>query len=473
MNTFRPPETAPGFHQNGWSAGGVNRFAIAPHVILETTLAGRWFEVSVNTENVRPMVYTPQTERGGFFNDQEREVSSVQWVEALSVSCDWWGQHVFKLGTDLQVSELNGFSASRPIEIRRLDGSLAERTEFGDRTLQEARGVEFSVFVQDRWRTGSRITSELGLRMDRDPILGRVNWSPRAGAAIGLLPEGRAILRGGYGVFVQRTPLNVAAFPSFEPRRISRFGPDGWPIGPTMTLHNILGDDLHTPRAFVGNIELNQRFGRRQLLKIAVLHRHGSHELILAPDPAAGQLLLRTTGTSRYKELEVTTRHLGGERRDVTISYVWAKGTADLNNYDQFYGNFRSPIIRANEHGMIPTDVRHRLLLRGTIGLPRQWDVVPVLELRSGFPWSAVNEFQDFVGPRNRAGRLPAVRSLDLSLSRPWRYKKYRFRAGLKLYNIFGGKAARDVQNNLTSPDYGAFFNPIERSIGFVLGAAK
>ena len=31
----------------------------------------------------------------------------------------------------------------------------------------------------------------------------------------------------------------------------------------------------------------------------------------------------------------------------------------------------------------------------------------------------------------------------------------------------------RDVQNNLASPDYGKFFNPIQRSIGFVIGTTK
>ena len=173
-----------------------------------------------------------------------------------------------------------------------------------------------------------------------------------------------------------------------------------------------------------------------------------------------GELRLTSTGTSRYRELEATTRYLGGERRDLTLSYVWAKATADLNNYDQFYGNFRNPILRANEHNLIPTDVRHRLLVRGTIGLPGKWDFAPVLELRSGFPWSAVDEFQDFVGPRNRAGRLPAVRTLDFSLTRPWRFRKYRFRAGVKMYNVFGASADRDVQNNLSSPYYGTSTTP-------------
>jgi hypothetical protein len=473
MSTFRPPEVTPDFNQSGWSAGGVDRLAIAPDVVLETTLSGRWFEINVNTDGQGPMVYAPQTQSGSFFNDQEREVGSLQWVEALSLSRDWRGPHVFKFGTDLQRSRFRGFSASRPLEIRRLDGSLAERTVFGGRTTQEVAGLEFGVFAQDRWRVGSRVTFELGLRLDRDAIVERVKWSPRAGVAIGVAPEGRAILRGGFGKFVQRTPLNVEAFPSFEPRTVSRFARDGSPLGAPITFSNLLDADLRTPEAFVGNVEWNQRFGRRVLLKLEFMHRKGSHEFAVAPDAAAGALRLSTTGASRYRELEATTRYLGGERRDITVSYVWARGTGDLNHYDLFFGNLRNPIVRPNENNLIPTDVRHRLLLRGILGLPGRWDFAPLLELRSGFPWSAVDEFQDFVGPRNRTGRLPAVRTLDFTLARPWRFRKYRFRAGLKLYNAFGASAHRDVQNNVTSPDYGAFYNPIERSVGFVFGSAR
>jgi len=474
MNTFRPRETTPDFNQSGLSIGLVDRLAIAPNVVLETTLADRRFEVNVNTAGREPMVYAPQTQSGSFFNDQEREVASQQWVEALSVSNKLGkGDQVFKIGVDAQRSHYDGFSASRPVEIRRLDGSLAEQTIFGPRSTQDVSGVEFALFAQDRWRLGSRATLELGLRLDHDAVVERLNWSPRAGAAVGILPDGRGILRGGFGKFVQRTPLNVEAFPSFEPQVVSRFLPTGLPMGLPRTFHNVLDANLDTPEAYVGNVEWNERFGRRSLLKLAFLRRHGTHEYVLSPDPTSGEIRLASAGTSAYRELEATTRYLGGERRDITLSYVWARGVADLNNYDQFFGNFRNPIIRANEHNLTPTDVRHRLLLRGTIGLPGRWDFAPVAEIRSGFPWSAVDEFQDFVGPRNRAGRLPAVRTLDFSLARPWQIKKYRFRAGVKMYNVFGSAADRDVQNNVTSPAYGSFYNPIERSIGFVVGAAK
>jgi hypothetical protein len=474
MNTFRPEATTPELTQSGVAAGAIDRYAIGPRAVLESTLSVRRFEVNVDGQGLGPMTYMPQTQSGSFFNDQEREVTSTQLVEALSVSHRLWrGDHVFKTGVDYQQSEYDGTSLSRPVEIRRLDGSLAERTVFAPETVQNASGTDLALFAQDRWRLGSRLTLELGFRLDRDPVVEHVNYSPRAGAAISVLPEGRAILRGGYGKFVQRTPLNVEAFSSFESAVVTRYSPLGVPIAPSITFHNVVDGLLHTPEAAVGNVEWNQRFGRRTLVKLAFLRRHGSHEFILVRDPAQGAVLLSANGASAYRELEATARYLKNVRRDITVSYVWARGEADLNNYDQFYGNFRNPILRRNEYNLIPTDVRHRLLVRGTIGLPGQWDFSPVAELRSGFPYSAVDEFEEFVGARNRAGRLPTVRTLDFSLSRPWHFRKYRFRAGLKVYNIFGAAAERDVQNNITSPFYGSFFNPIERSIGFVFGSAK
>jgi carboxypeptidase family protein/TonB-dependent receptor-like protein len=474
MNTFRPPEVTPTFSQNGTSVGVQDRFALSPMIVFESTFAGRWFQIDVGTDRQDPMIYTPETQAGSFFNDQKREVSSAQWIETLSLALDRGrGEHLFKFGLDFQHSGYEGTSASRPLEIRRLDGSLAERSVPGAATEQEVTAAELAVFAQDRWRIGSRVTLELGFRLDREDIIQRVNWSPRGGVTVGVLPEGRGILRGGVGRFRQRTPLNVGAFGQFEERSVTRFGADGVPLGPPVTLVNMPPSELETPEAVTGNVEWNQRFGRRVLFKANYLRRHGEDEYILEPDPAHGEVRLLSNGRSQYWEFEMTGRYLGGERRDITVSYVRSHGAADLNNYDQFYGNLRNPILRPNEHSLIPTDVPHRLLVRGTIGLPGRWDLAPVIEIRSGFPWSAVNEFQDFVGARNRAGRLPRVRNLDLALTRPWTVWKYRVRAGIRVYNIFGASAERDVQSNTASPRYGQFFNPLERSIGFVLGSVK
>ncbi|HET7218795.1 MAG TPA: hypothetical protein VFJ02_12145, partial [Vicinamibacterales bacterium] len=68
--------------------------------------------------------------------------------------------------------------------------------------------------------------------------------------------------------------------------------------------------------------------------------------------------------------------------------------------------------------------------------------------------------------------RLPSVSTLDFTLARPWRFKKYRFTAGIKIYNTFDTGNERDVQNNIASPDFGKFYNPIQRSIGFYVGSS-
>ena len=115
----------------------------------------------------------------------------------------------------------------------------------------------------------------------------------------------------------------------------------------------------------------------------------------------------------------------------------------------------------------------NRLIVRGTIGLPGKWVFSPLYEWRTGFPWSAVNEFQDFVGERNQAGRLPTVSTLDFTLARPWHFRKYSSRPASRSTTLFNAGNDRDVQNNITSPDYGKFYNPIKRSIGFVFGSSK
>ena len=474
LSTFRPEETTPRFSQSGFSAGVADRLILSSHAVLESTLALRTFEVDQKTQGDLPMIYAPQSQSGNFFNRQERNVRSLQFVEALTMSSDWHGQHVFKFGFDFQRSHFDGINFSHDVNSVRLDGSLAERITFSPpSTNPEVTGTEVALFAQDRWRVNDRLNFELGFRSDRDDVVEKVNYSPRLGMSVSVLPEGRGILRGGFGKFAERTPLVVGAFTQYDVQTVSRFASNGTQIVAPITFVHVVDPGLKTPESIVQTVAWDQRFGRRFFFKTAYLHRNGSSAYIVDPDAARGLLTLSSTGESKYWELETTGRFLASEYRDLTVSYVRSHSTRDLNDYDQFYGNFRNPIIRQNENALSPTDVPNRIIVRGTIGLPGQWVFSPLYEWRTGFPWSAVNEFQDFVGPRNQAGRLPAVSTLDFTLARPWHYKKYHFTGGLKVYNVFDTDDERDVQANVTSPDFGTFHNPIQRSIGFVVGSSR
>jgi hypothetical protein len=65
------------------------------------------------------------------------------------------------------------------------------------------------------------------------------------------------------------------------------------------------------------------------------------------------------------------------------------------------------------------------------------------------------------------------VSTLDFTLARPLHFWKFRFSGGIKVYNAFNAGNERDVQTNITSPDFGRFYNPIQRSIGFVVGTSR
>ena len=84
-------------------------------------------------------------------------------------------------------------SVSHQLDVVRLDGSLAERTTYaGGLPTQNVSAMEAAAFVQDRWRLNDRVSLELGIRFDRDAITEGVNYSPRPGMSVSVLPEGRA-----------------------------------------------------------------------------------------------------------------------------------------------------------------------------------------------------------------------------------------------------------------------------------------
>ena len=88
----------------------------------------------------------------------------------------------------------------------------------------------------------------------------------------------------------------------------------------------------------------------------------------------------------------------------------------------------------------------------------------PVLDLRTGFPVSMVDQDRNFVGPRNRAGRYPEFVSLDMQLTKRIRIARHNTIIGIKVFNITDHFNPRDYQDNLASARFGDFFNGVGRT---------
>ena len=124
--------------------------------------------------------------------------------------------------------------------------------------------------------------------------------------AVSLLPEGRGILRGGFGKFAERTPLTVGAFTQYQ---VADGHADSPPrrrrSAPPVTFAHVIDGALQTPESLVETVAWDQRFGRAVLLQGGLSAPDGVarlHRSIPTPAAAADAVLHRAPrDTGRWK----------------------------------------------------------------------------------------------------------------------------------------------------------------------------
>ena len=151
----------------------------------------------------------------------------------------------------------------------------------------------------------------------------------------------------------------------------------------------------------------------------------------------------------------------------MNASYVRSKAYGDLNDFNQFFGNNAVAVIEPNSRGRLPFDAPNRFLFWGQFQGPLKLTLSPVLDVHTGFPYSEIDQLREFVGPRD-SQRFPEFNSFDLQVTRPIPlpipHKEVKARIGFSVFNVFNHFNPRDVQNDIDSYRYGAFFNGVGRT---------
>jgi len=152
------------------------------------------------------------------------------------------GDHDFKFGASYYYLPLHVFDAGNQngtftFSASDRDFNAADPRTYPDRMSIRVPGVsdyfvkgkEVGLFVQDKWKVNSRFTASLGLRYDLEMVkmdntgnflfqsgqespVDKNNLSPRVGGTWTLDEAGTAIVRGGYGLYFQKT-----AYSNFTP----------------------------------------------------------------------------------------------------------------------------------------------------------------------------------------------------------------------------------------------------------------
>jgi hypothetical protein len=476
LGTFIPPDATADVEGRNATAAVSERTLWGNALFSETT-----FELNTHRNEVSPqgplaMQPLPEVTLGNFYNRQRRSTTSYQLIQTVSgTTTRDGGLHLYKAGIDLLYNTFEGTSTSAPVLVRRTNGTLARRLDYGPPTTQSIDSVDVAFFAQDRWQPTNRWYLEFGGRLDHDGVIDRWNLTPRAGTAVLLNEGGTAVLRGGVGLFFERTPSAAGTFDDYETFVETRYAEDGvTPLGPPTQFVHRTADDLRTSRSLTWDLAYDHRFNRWFAIRFATIDRDGSHELLVNPVAAGNDsaIELYSSGRSRYREAEFGVHFTARHGVDVNASYVRSSGKADLNGFTNYFDTIRTPVYGLSAYAPARTEVPHRMLVRGRMMPTPQWLFVGVLDWRSGLPYSVVDDELDYVGPRN-SRRFPVYVRLDLGVEHRFKVLGVQPWVGVRADNALNAWLPVDVQANISSPAFGNYYNSEYRQFRVTLRFAR
>ena len=149
----------------------------------------------------------------------------------------------------------------------------------------------------------------------------------------------------------------------------------------------------------------------------------------------------------------------------IYASYVRSVSEGSLNEADTYLGDFSSPFIRGNLYSNRAGDIPNRFLTSGSVALPWKVIIYPLVELRSGFPYQAVDVYQNYLQSMKAAsGRFPTYFSADARVAKDIKVNsKYTLRPSISINNITNHFNALEVHSNTADPQHGQFFGNYNR----------
>jgi hypothetical protein len=494
INALVPQTASNTYGQNGVSVGISDSYQLGAGGLLNTVVRYTRFDSHAHGQGAEDMLVTPDGWGGNFFDSWSRNANELEVRPAFQFpDKSWHGRHEFKIGVDVSRRSFAGTDISRPINVLRQDNSVAEQITFQGRGLQNGASTEVGEFIEDHWILDSHMAIDMGARLSSQSIGRSAALGPHIGVAYSPRQNGRTIIRASAGTVYGHVPLLADTFLEDPTRVISFFDPSGKAIRGPISLQNAyLQSDggsgpqfvsalpRSSPRTFTWSVEVEREIRRNVSLKVGYLDSQTRNLFVVDPLISATQsgsvLALANNGTERYRRIEATLHARPFEHGDLNVSYVWSRSRGDLNTLAETYMPFEEPVIRPNATGILPSDVPHRIVTWGIFSLPWKLTFSPVVDVRTGLPYSNVDTLQNYVGVPNSM-RFPTFFSLDGRIYRefplrlPFREKstKRKIRLGVYTNNLTNHGNFHDVYNNVTSPLFGRFAGFYHRTDGFVI----
>lgn len=461
LDYFNPEPVSPDDSASSLALNVIDHASIG-NTLLDSSITATSFRTAVWPQGPLPMTIAPTGDSGNYFSGQTRDSSREEWRETWSFARSLAGTHNLKFGSVLTMSTEHAQVEEHDVEIVGATGLPLESIAFTQG--QPIRRTDFvlGLFAQDEWTMGNRFALSAGIRAERRQAADTDRAAPRAGFV--WTPRSGTVVRGGAGLFFDSVPLNVFGFPSYPEQIITRYSTDGTVSYGPQVFYNLEGRGF-APRSRNGNIRLEQTVTSGLRLSASWLQSRSSGLIVLTPEvtPSMNAYLLNGGGKSSLDQLETTAAVRAGRESRIYLSYVRSHATGNLNEFSTYLGNFPPAIILPDAHTTLPGNVPNRFLAWGTVSLPGRFHIMPRIEYRSGFPWSAVDAMQNYVGvPDTR--RFPGYLSADAKVTRDFKVSdKYTVRIGVTGSNLTNHFNPVSVHSNTADPAYGVYFGEYRR----------
>ncbi len=478
LDFFNPQPVTPNFNSRDYTGTLIDRLTLGTS-LLESAVAVKQATGDVYGQGSDEMTLTPIVNRGNYYSQQNRNSSRIEWLETFSLApFKAFGDHNLRFGSSIARTNNDGEFRARPVNIVDAQDRLLRRIEFVGGSPYDRTDLETSFFAQDHWVLHPQFSVDFGVRFERQGITETMRVAPRIGLAWTPFKNQQTVLRGGFGLFYDRVPLNVYAFDKYPEQRVTTFDGDG-NIVAVQQFANITDRVEKTLKPFifgkdkVGNFapysstwsgEVEHPLTDSLRIRANYLQSNSQGVITLIPKVVQERdaFVLSGNGRTRYRQLELTTRYTFTQGQ-AFFSYVRSHSEGDINEFTNYLGNFPFPVMRPNFFTRLSSDLPNRFLAWGSVKLPSKIRISPIIEYRNGFPYSSFDAAQNYVGTPN-AERYPNFFSADARVSKDFRLnKEYSIRLAVSGFNLTNHFNPTSVHPNIAEPQYKLFFGNYKR----------
>ncbi|HEY6447895.1 MAG TPA: hypothetical protein VIY53_15650 [Acidobacteriaceae bacterium] len=475
ISALTPQQSTDSHDIVGWLPYARDQQSFRSGVVLDTGFGVMRYREGYEPHGTLPYDLTPELPSGSDFDNTTTRSQRFEGYENVYLPPrNWAGSHQIRFGADLDHVGFTENQSFAPIHYLREDRTLERESAFPAFAPFSRNNLEVGSYVEDRWSAPYGLLIEPGLRFDWDEIIRRPLLAPRI--AVNYSPSGRensTKLSAGIGEYYEHTELEYLTRALAGVRYDTYFAADGIsPTGPPEETQFIAQNgSLREARAWNWSVGGEQKFPDRIYVSADFLQKRSSDEFVYAgPNNSSalyGTWVLTNNRQDHYHSEEVQAHRSFGTWYTLFASFTHssAKTNAALDYIPTL------TVLGPQQGGPLYWDVPNRLLSWGWLPawapfLPtihKNWDFVYTLDMHSGFPYDSINANEQIVGP---AGSWRFPRYINFSPGLEWRFHFRGKYFGLRgtLINSTGARDPYIVNNNVDSPQYGTFLQPLGRA---------